>query len=324
MRTDGTGGDSGEGTLKNKLWSAVGLAAVVFSVWLLMRELRGTSLDEIWDSFIAIPARDWCLAVAATLGAYAALAGYDHLALLHLRRKVGWIFISICSFTTYALAHNIGASVFSGALVRYRAYSTKGLSASEVGVLVAFCSFTFALGTILLTGLVLVVRPDITERFVDVLPVEASATTGAFLLALVGIYVLGSWLQLRPLRIRSFELTYPRLPIVLRQLVIAPLELACAAAIVYFALPAAGNPGYLVVLGIFIVSFSVALISHAPGGIGVLELVFITGLSEMDPVAVLAALFVFRLLYLIVPLVLSLGVVVGFERAQIAAGGRQG
>jgi uncharacterized membrane protein YbhN (UPF0104 family) len=310
--------DSGDGTLKNRIWAIVGLCAVGLSIWLLAKELRGTSIDEFWDSFVAISARDWCLAIAATLGAYAALAGYDHLALLHLKRKVGWIFISLCSFTTYALAHNIGASVFSGAVVRYRAYSSKGLTASEVGVLVAFCSFTFALGTMLLTGILLVLRPDITERFVDVLPLEASRTTGLIILALIALYVVGSWLKLRPLKIGSFELTYPRLPIVSRQLVIAPLELACAAAIVYFVLPEAANPGYVVVLGIFLVSFSVALISHAPGGIGVLELVFIMGLPEMDPVDVLAALFVFRLLYLIIPLILSLFVVLGFERSQLA------
>ncbi|MHB2266939.1 lysylphosphatidylglycerol synthase domain-containing protein [Aliihoeflea sp. PC F10.4] len=304
--------------MKNKIWAVVGLCAVAFSIWLLAEELRGTSFDEFWDSFVAISTRDWCLAVVATLGAYAALAGYDHLALMHLKRRVGWLFISLCSFTTYALAHNIGASVFSGALVRYRAYSSKGLTASEIGFLVAFCSFTFALGTLLLTAIVLLIKPDITERFSDVLPVKASTMTALAILALIAIYVIGSWLKLRPLKVGSFELTYPRLPIVSRQLVIAPLELACAAAIVYFALPEAGNPGYFIILGIFLVSFSVALISHAPGGIGVLELVFITGLPDMDPVDVLAALFVFRLLYLIIPLIVSLFVVLGFERAQLA------
>mgnify|MGYP000902841616 CR=1 FL=1 len=156
--------------------------------------------------------------------------------------------------------------MFSGAVVRYRAYSSRGLTASEVGVLVAFCSFTFALGTILLTGLVLIIEPEVIARFVDVLPVEASKTTGGILLALVALYVLGSWLHLRPLKIGTFELTYPRLPIVARQLLIAPMELAAAAGIVYFTLPAVGNPGYLVVLGIFLISFSIALVSHAPGG----------------------------------------------------------
>ncbi len=67
--------------------------------------------------------QDW-----ASLVAYAALAGYDRIALLHLRRKISWLFIALCSFTTYALSHNIGASVLSGAVVRYRAYSSQGMS----------------------------------------------------------------------------------------------------------------------------------------------------------------------------------------------------
>lgn len=310
----------GVGLLEAKkfIWPVVGIAAVAFSIWLLYHELRGLSLDELWDSLMAISGRDWLLAVLATFVAYGALAAYDHLALLHLRRRVGWLYITIASFTTYALSHNIGASVFSGSVVRYRAYTAKGLSGPEVGILVAFCSFTFALGTVMLAGLVLLLEPELTERFVDVLPVEASAATGMVLLALVGLYVLGSALRLRPLKLGPVEVNYPRFPIVLRQLVIAPIELIAAAGIIYFALPEAGNPGFLIVLGIFLISFSAALLSHAPGGLGVLELVFITGLSEMDPADVLAALLVFRLLYLIVPFIMALFVVLGFERWQFS------
>jgi uncharacterized membrane protein YbhN (UPF0104 family) len=300
------------------VWPVIGLGAVALSLWLLSRELGGLSFAELGDSLAAIRPLDWGLAVLATLAAYAALAGYDHLALMHLRRRVGWLFVTLCSFTTYALAHNIGASVFSGAVVRYRAYSTRGLSAAEVGVLVAFCSFTFTLGTVLLTGLVLLFAPEVAGRFVDVLPVEATAGLGALLLGLVALYVLGSWLGLRPLRIGGFEIQYPRLGIVGRQLVVGPLELLAAAAIVYFALPEASNPGYVVVLGIFLISFSLALLSHAPGGLGVLELAFVTALPDVDPMDVLAALLVFRLLYLLIPFALSLLVILGFERRQLA------
>lgn len=305
-----------EESLSKKIWPIIGLAAVALSIWLLYHELRGISYAELERSFSEISLRDWMLAGAATLAAYTALAGYDHIALMHLNRKVGWVFVTLASFTAYALSHNIGASVFSGAVVRYRAYSSKGLAGSEIGVLVAFCSFTFALGTLLLTGIVLVLKPEVLERFVDILPVEASATTGFVLLALISLYVIGSWLHLKPLRVGGFELQYPRLPIVARQLLIGPLELIAAAAIIYFALPSEGNPGYLIVLGIFLVSFSIALISHAPGGIGVLELAFLSGLPDMDQADVLAALIVFRLLYLIVPFVLSLFTILLFERAQ--------
>ena len=105
----------------------------------------------------------------------------------------------------------------------------------------------------------------------------------------------------------------------MRQLIIGPLELLAAASIIYFALPEAGNPGFIAVLGVFIASFSVAQISHAPGRAGRARVSSsCSGLPEMDPAAVLAALLVFRLFYLIVPLALALIVVLIFERSQFA------
>lgn len=302
---------------KRYFWPAVGMAAVAFSAWLLLDELRGISLDDVWDSLVAIPPGRWALSALCAVVAYGALAGYDHIALLHIGKRVSWPFVTLCSFTTYALSHNIGGSVFSGAVIRYRAYVTKGLTGHEVGVLVAICWFTFVLSTVAVAAVVLILVPGLLDRFSSIGFREFSSATGIILLVPIVAYVFGSWLHLRPLRIGSFQIHYPRLPIVARQLIIGPLELFAAGAIIYFALPAAGNPGYLVVLGVFLVSFSVAQISHAPGGLGVLEVVFLAGLPDMEPVDVLAALLVFRLFYLIVPLVISLGVVLLFERAQL-------
>ena len=305
-------------TWTDLVWPVVGMSAVAFSAWLLYHDLRGISVDDVIDGLTEIPTTGYLLSGLCALLAYGALAGYDRIALMHLRRRVPWLFITLASFTTYALSHNIGASVLSGAVVRYRAYGSQGLSGREIGILVALCSFTFALGTILLVGAVLILKPDITDRFVDVLPIEASRATGIFFLMLVGLYVFGSWIGLKPLRIGGFELHYPRLAVVARQLAIGPIELIGAAGIIYFALPEAGNPGFVVILGIFLASFSLALISHAPGGLGVLEFVFLAGLPEMDQVAVLAALLVFRLFYLIIPLIAALVVVLMFERSQWA------
>lgn len=304
--------------IKKYIWPVVGLFAILFSGWLLYKELRGLSLDDLAESFVAIPTSGWILSALCTLAAYAALAGYDRIALLHLDRKVSWLFITLCSFTTYALSHTIGASVFSGALVRYRAYSSRGLTPQEIGVLVALCSFTFAIGVVLLTGLVLVFEPNIVERLGDLVPEGLSITTGYILLAFVAFYVVGSWLGFRPWKIGSLTLQYPRLPIVARQLVLAPIELLAAAGIVYFALPETGNPGYFIVLGIFLVSFTVALLSHAPGGVGVLELVFIMALPDMNPADVLAALLVFRAFYLIIPFIIAIGILLVFERSQLS------
>ncbi|WP_087468648.1 lysylphosphatidylglycerol synthase domain-containing protein [Cellvibrio sp. PSBB006] len=301
---------------KDYVWPIIGLAAVGFSAWLLFHQLRDISFDDIVDSLNAIPVTGWLLSALATLLAYAALAGYDRLALLHLRKKISWGYIAAASFTAYAIGHNIGASVFSGAVVRYRAYTAKGLSGADVGVLVAFCSFTFTLGSILLGGIVLLIEPRLLNRFFEDLALWVPIASGVAMLAMVGLYVVGSSLRLKSLRIRNFRLQYPRLHIVLRQLIIGPLELIGAAAIIYFALPSASNPGFLLVLGIFLASFSAALVSHAPGGLGVLEVVFLLALPDVNPADVIAALLVFRLFYLLIPFALSLVIVLLFEHDQ--------
>jgi uncharacterized membrane protein YbhN (UPF0104 family) len=298
-------------------WPVIGLGAVAFSFWLLFKELRGISVADVEAGVAAITPLHWLCAIIATLVAYAALAWYDRIALIHLGRRLSWGFISLTSFTTYALGHNIGASVFSGAVVRYRAYSTKGLSVAEIGVLVALCSFTFFLGTVLLGGLVLTFEPEIVRRWTD-FPNWVGWLLGLLMLGLVALYVIGSLLHFPPLRIGGFELIYPRPPVAARQLCAAPLELLGAAGIIYFALPTAGNPGFFIVLGIFLASFSIALISHAPGGLGVLEFAFVKAMPDTPRAELLAALIVFRLLYLIIPLVFALVVVVAFERGRIA------
>ncbi|WP_377291644.1 YbhN family protein [Rhizobium sp. SG2393] len=305
--------------VKRAFWPVIGFLAIGFSLYGLYFELRDMSFHAFMDSLKAVSLKGWVLAIFSTLLAYAALAAYDHLALAHLGRRISLTFITVCSFTTYALSHTIGASVLSGAVVRYRAYQSKGLSPSEIGVLVAFCSFTFALGTLMLAAFVLIVSPDLVDRFADVIPKGLSRTTGVIILLVLLLYLAGSILRLPPLTTRWFSVQYPRPGIVLRQFVIAPIELIGAAGIIYFALPEAGNPGFLVILGVFLASFSAALLSHAPGGIGVLELVFIAALPEIPSADVLAALVIFRLLYLLIPFFIALAVVIGFERSRYVA-----
>jgi uncharacterized membrane protein YbhN (UPF0104 family) len=306
-------------------WPIIGLGAVAASSWLLFKDLRGLSYASLRDAFASISPGRWLLACASTALAYSALAWYDRIALLHLGRKIGWPFVALTSFVTYAIAHNIGASVLSGAVIRYRAYSTRGLDVTDVGLLVAFCSFTFGLGAVSLGGFLLLLRPDLIERF-EGAPDWIGQAAGAVLFAAPCLYILGSLLHFRPVKAGRYALTYPRPPIAARQLVAGPLELIGAAGIIFFALPAA-NPGFVVVVAVFLASFCLALVSHAPGGLGVLEIAFLSGLPDAPQANVVAALLVFRLLYLILPLVFALAVVLIFERNRwrslVSLGGKR-
>jgi uncharacterized membrane protein YbhN (UPF0104 family) len=146
---------------------------------------------------------------------------------------------------------------------------------------------------------------------------------GLGLLAVPLFYLAGSLFHFKPLTIGGFHVYYPRPNVVIRQLIIGPLELIAAAAIIYFCLPAEGNPGFITVIGVFVASFSMAIVSHAPGGLGVLEYVFLTGLADMDQAQVLAALIVFRILYLLLPFAAALVIVLVFERSEFRRTARE-
>ena len=105
------------------LWPLLGLVAVVVSIWLMSRELKGEAVaSQVWQQFRAISPLHYLACVLSACLAYAALAWYDKIALNHLGiRNISLSFVALCSFTTYALSHTIGFSVFSGAMVRYRA-----------------------------------------------------------------------------------------------------------------------------------------------------------------------------------------------------------
>lgn len=304
---------------KRFIWPAIGLIAISISFWLLAKELRHLSWHRLWLGFQSIPRSHWLYIAGCTLGCYMTLAAYDSVALMHLRRKINFVFVALCSLTSYALSHTLGASAFTGAVIRYRAYSTKGLSAAEVGVLATICSLTFAIGVMVLLGVTFLIEPSLDDRFTDLLTPQNVRLIAWALLALVALYVVGSAIGLRPLRIGKFRLAYPRLSIALTQLFVAPVELLFAAGILYFALPADGSTSYLVILGVFVVGFTLALLSHAPGGIGVFELAIITALPEYTKEEVLAALLVFRLCYFIIPLIIGLVVAARFEHYQLSS-----
>ncbi|MBN8533795.1 MAG: UPF0104 family protein [Rhizobiales bacterium] len=332
--------------LKEVFWPLVGLIAVAWSLKVLYSKLRDEAVkgakasadaaleakidsaglldslaiiaSQLGAKLAAIPAQGYLLAGLSTLFAYWALAWYDRIALIHLNREKGisWLFITVCSFVTYAISHNIGGSVFSGGMVRYRAYTSKGLSAAEVAVLVALCSFTFAFGTIVLGGIVFLIEPHIVKPLAPISELVVMLI-GAGMLAFCALYTVGSWLKFKPLEIRGFKLEYPGLHIVWRQWIAAPMELLGAAGIIYFALPEAGNPGFLIVLGAFLLSFAAGLLLQVPGGVGVMEIVFVKLMPGMDPAAVVAALLVWRLFYLLIPLAMSIPVVLFFEKSQM-------
>ena len=73
------------------------------------------------------------------------------------------------------------------------------------------------------------------------------------------------------------------------------------------------------VLAVFLASFSAALVSNAPGGLGVFELVFVVAMPDVARPSIIAALLVFRLFYFWLPFLISVVVVLLYERNRLAS-----
>ena len=312
------------------VWPLIGVAALVYATWLLFKQLHHVSFHKLAVNLAALPAGAWLAAGIATIVTFALLAAADFVSLEHIGRRLPAPFVGAVAFVTYAISHNLGATVITGGLVRMRAYGTKGVGPAEVGLVATLCAATYVLGVLLVGGTILLLAPAMVDRVFDLLPPwlthgathlspGAARLFGAGCIGLVALYFAASLAHFPPLRIGTFELVYPRPWVALQQIVLGPLQVIGAAAIVHFALPAPWNPGFPTMLGVFAVAYSLALLSHAPGGVGVFEIVFVKALKETNQAALLAALIVFRLFYFLLPLAISIVVVALFERRRVAA-----
>jgi uncharacterized membrane protein YbhN (UPF0104 family) len=95
----------------------------------------------------------------------------------------------------------------------------------------------------------------------------------------------------------------------LAQIAVGAIDLAFAGGALYLLLPDIGAPGLLTVLTIYAVAMVVGALSHAPGGLGVFELVIVALLPSVDKASVLAALVLFRVIYTYIPFLLGLCVI---------------
>jgi uncharacterized membrane protein YbhN (UPF0104 family) len=94
-------------------------------------------------------------------------------------------------------------------------------------------------------------------------------------------------------------------PLTLLQIVIGIFDLGFCALAMYVLVPDEPNLGFVVVAVIFVSATLLGFASHSPGGLGVFDAAMLVGLWQMDREDLLAGMLLFRLLYYIVPFVIS-------------------
>ncbi|HUT90904.1 MAG TPA: hypothetical protein VMY37_15480 [Thermoguttaceae bacterium] len=284
------------------------VAVFVAALWLLHHELREYHLRDVIASLEQIPASHLALAVLLTVLNYTVLIGYDLIATRHIGRRLPLHQVAFASFLGYVSAYNFG-SLLGATTVRYRLYSSWGLSTVEIVKLIAMLTVSFWVGLAAFAGVVFIVEPLAIPARLH-LPFATARPLGYALLVVVALYLLLGAVRKRPIRLRGWELTLLPTRISLAQIAVATADLAVAAGILYTLLPHTIEVSYVQFLGIFLLALVAAVFSNVPGGLGVFEVVILVFLNPKDPHWVLGALLAYRGIYYLIPLAVA-GVLLG-------------
>ncbi len=106
------------------------------------------------------------------------------------------------------------------------------------------------------------------------------------------------------------------------QIVIGIIDLSCCAAAMYMLMPDQPNVGFVTVAVIFVAATLLGFASHAPGGLGVFDAAMLVALYQFNKEDLLAGLLLFRLLYYIIPFVISL-LVLGIREISLGRAARR-
>jgi phosphatidylglycerol lysyltransferase len=291
-------------------WLALALFAG--ALWLLHHRLRHYRYHDVMIALAAIPGTKLLIAGLLASASYVILSGYDGLALTYIGRTLRYARILFVSFTGCVLGYNVGFSVLGGTAVRYRLYTSWGLSPRDVARIVAFTSVTFWAGFCALAGSLFLTGMIALPTKVAA-PFGSMRAIGAVLVVIVAAYAFACLRLQRPLTIYGWKFRLPAPRLALAQVVLGAIDLAVAGSILFVLLPA-GRIGILEFLGLYLLAMIAGLVSHVPAGIGVFETVILYGLRGTVPAApALGALLAYRVVYYLVPLGCALGLLAGHE-----------
>lgn len=299
------------------------LALLAVTLAVLHGEIAHLRYHDISAALSRIPMGRRAAALAATVLSYAMLPGYDVLALRYVDRALPLCRVAFASVASYGISQTLGFPAVTGGSVRARLWSAWGLDTAEIARAVAFAGATFSLGVLALVGLVGISESSagLTRMHLPVGPFRILAATA---LILVALYF---WWSVRrhgaSVRVGSVSVTVPSPRMVVSQLVLAAVDWACAALVLYILLPTEHAASFPAFLAAFILAQTAGVVSHVPGGLGVFETLILLQVGGTVPAdAMLASLIAYRAIFYLLPFVLAVGMLAGHElhrqRARLA------
>lgn len=294
-----------EKKIQHKLGVLVSIAFIAAACYILYYILHGIDLDRVVDAMGQTRPTVILLAAVFVAAAYSTLSFYDLFAVHAIGRDdVPYRVNALAAFTSYSIGHNVGASALTGGAIRYRIYSAWGLDAIDAAKVCFLASLTFWLGNAAVLGLGVAYHPEAAST-IDLLPPALNRVLGLLTLAVLIAYV--AWVSFKPrcVGLGSWTVTLPGGKLTLLQIAIGIVDLGFCALAMYVLTPNEPDVGFVVVAVIFVSATLLGFASHSPGGLGVFDAAMLVGLWQIGKEELLASMLLFRLLYYIVPFVIS-------------------
>jgi uncharacterized membrane protein YbhN (UPF0104 family) len=289
----------------HKLGVAISVSVIAIACYVLYHMLRGIDVNEVIEAIKSTEPRSIALAALYVAAGYFTLTFYDLFALRAIgRNDIPYRINALGAFTSYSIGHNVGASVFTGGAVRYRIYSAWGLNAIDVAKICFLAGLTFWLGNAAVLGLGIAYHPEAAAS-IDQLPAWLNRIVAFATIAALLAYVAWVWVKPRHVGRGPWTVVLPGGPLTLLQIVIGIVDLGFCALAMYELVPDDPNLGFVVVAVIFVSATLLGFASHSPGGLGVFDAAMLVGLWQMDREDLLAGMLLFRMLYYIVPFIIS-------------------
>ena len=285
------------------------VAAVAGALYLLYRTLQQYTFEEITEAVRTIPARNLALGLGFAACSYCCLACSDAMAVRYAGKPLPFHQTALASFTSLSIGHNVGVAALSSGAVRYRFYSRWGLTAEDVAKVIVFCGMTVALGIATLGAISFYLRPEDAARMTRLSP-HAISLTGAACLTFPILYLLLAAFVRAPLHFRNWSFAMPKLHLAVGQVIVGTTNFAFVAACLHQMLSAFVDAAYLKVAAASITANVAAIISHVPGGLGVLEATIVHILPGAQSIA---AVILFRVVYYFIPLAIGLPLLLASE-----------
>ena len=300
----------------HRLGVLLSLVIIAIAAVVLYRKLHNINPGKVATALSTVEYRDVIISALFVAGGYFTLTFYDLFALRTIGRKdVPYRVAALAGFSSYAVGHNVGASVFTGGAVRYRIYSGWGLDAIEVAKLCFIAGLTFWLGNATVLGFGFAYHPQAASD-IDQLPLWLNRALGIGALCILAAYIAWVWHTPRVIGRQNWQVRLPSGPLTLLQIVIGIVDLGCCAMAMYMLVPDNPHMQFIDIAVIFITATMLGFASHSPGGLGVFDAAMLVALWEYDAEELLAGLLLFRLLYYLVPFTLALAVL-GFREFRL-------